>query len=131
LTNRTEILRRKLVRLVDEINANLRLDTPIKFHRQNKVPEHMSLYFVEKSPTGRLYIQPLKSVCYIDVAPYGLELEKDMQQSLNELFDTEKCDGFKHSGERQPYWRIPDDNFGFSMVKKAAYLYAEYAKVNL
>jgi len=116
--SKTEILKAKLVELVNEINQQ-NADQNLKFNQQVKTLEHMSI----SGANGRLYISP-SSVGY-DVSLSGKSLEKNLHNRFKDLFHFE-CTGYKQTNKNtgvitQPFWRTDS----FSIVKKAATIYAK------
>jgi hypothetical protein len=112
-----DILKEKLIRLVEEINAST--SSTVIFKQQLKVKTNMSFF----GCNGRIYIQP-SSVGY-DVSLSGKSVEKTLYPLLKKLFGKE-CDGYKQTNGNTgiitaPFWRT--DNF--DLVKKAVYIYAK------
>ncbi len=113
----TEILKRKLIQLSDEINSNFGCE--IMFHQQNVKKENMSF----SGGNGRIRISPFHEK--YDICLRGKSLEKQMYRFMRIL-----C-GRKHDSYKQtkpdphaPFWRVSD----FELVKKAVYHYAKTRK---
>jgi predicted restriction endonuclease len=117
-------LKLKIKSLEKEINS-LSSHNLVYFHQQNKVKEHMSIRGEKGTHFYRtsLYIQPNKTVDYIDICLHGKLLEKEMYDFMVDLCG-KSCDGYNQAKERAPYWRIRIDDFHF--IRKAAYRYAGF-----
>lgn len=121
----------KLKNLVKEINAISQKDI-VYFHPQRKNKENMAIKGLEGTHIHRtsLYFIPNKSISFIDICPYGIKLEKEMEDFLVGLCG-KSFDGYKHPHiQREPYWRVGIEDF--DIIRKAAYEYAglEYQKVS-
>mgnify|MGYP000016414442 CR=1 FL=1 len=115
--SKTEILKSKLIALVNELNESSTLI--LKFNQQVKTLENMSI----SGANGRLYINPT-NVGY-DVSLSGKSLEQNLHNAFKTLFN-EDCTGYKQTNRNtgvitQPFWRTDD----FSLVKQAALLYTK------
>ncbi len=116
----TDILKNKLIALVEEINNNTK--TTISFNQQSKKKENMSL----SGGNGRMWIQP--SPEGYDISLSGISLEKNLTPYMEKLFG-KPCDGYKQTNNnigiiRQPYWRTDS----FKLVSQAAYEYSKTVK---
>jgi hypothetical protein len=111
---RIEVLKEKLIKLVEEIKASINQN--VEFEQQDKIKEHMSL-------TGcgdRLFILPSSKHVY-EVSLFGLSIEKNLYGFMKKLFGRD-CDGYRNKkNKRQPRWWTDD----FDLVRKAAIIYAK------
>jgi len=113
MANQTDILKKNLRRLEDDLNDS---GASIELKQQDKIKANLSFI----GGDGRIYINPASDE--YDISLSGRSLQKNMLKFMTDLCGRIP-DGYKQTKPEphQPYWRVSN----FALVEKAVIHYSK------